>query len=359
MSQVNVAIAGVGSCASSLVQCVAMARSGQGGSLGVMFDHIGGYQVADLRFVACFDVDKAKVGLDLATAIQPPLTSATRYLGVDPTGVIVEAGPALDGIGGKLTDVVAVHADAETADLRQVTERLRESGADVLVCLLPTGATQAVRAYARAAAVAGVGFVNATPEPVAVDPELNRLFQERRAVLLGDDLRSHLGATTLHTAVIELFHSRRLEVRNTYQLNVGGNTDFLNLSDTQRAAGKRRSKRSALAAAGIDASDVSAGPNGFIKYLGDTKDCYIRVEAASVLGSPVTLDIRLQVEDSPNAAGVLLTALRLAKLAADQGEAGVIVAACPTLFKNPPQGASESQGLRLLRAYLRQPPDQE
>ena len=351
MSQIKLAIAGVGSCASSLVQSVAMARRGTQ-SPGIMFDEIGGYGVQDIDVVACFDVDKAKVGIDLANAIKIPLTSAKHHAQVDHTGVTVEPGPLLDGIGGELVNVVVTHADADTAAPHHVTERLRQCGADVLVCLLPTGATQAVRAYARAAAAAGVSFVNATPEPVAVDHGIAELFRGQGAALLGDDLRSHVGATTLHTAVIELLRSRGLDVINTYQLNVGGNTDFMNLSDREHAANKWRSKRNALAAAGIDASDVAAGPSGYVKFLGDTKDCIIRIEAASVLGSPLTLDIRLQVEDSPNAAGVLLSAVRLAKVAGDRGQCGVIEDVCPTLFKNPPTGASESRGLELLRRYV-------
>lgn len=351
MGQVRTAIAGVGSCASSLVQMIALTRSGAS-TTGVMFDDIGGYRVEDIEIVACFDVDKAKIGLDLADAIRTPLTAAAHHSDVPLMGIRVEVGPVLDGIEGELVSVVAIDPASETVDMNHVSQRLVESGADVLVCLLPTGATEAVRSYARAAAEAGVAFVNATPEAVAVDPGMAELFAINGAPILGDDLRSHVGATTLHTALIEMLHSRGVAVVNTYQLNVGGNTDFLNLSDPVRSASKRQTKRNALAAAGIDSSDVAAGPNGYVRFLNDTKHSIIRIEAESVLGSALTLDVRLEVEDSPNAAGPLISALRLAKTAADQGRSGAILEVCPTLFKNPPVGATESQGLAQLRAFV-------
>jgi myo-inositol-1-phosphate synthase len=351
MKEIRVALAGVGSCASSLIQAAELAREDVP-MRGVMFPQVGGYRIADLRFVVAFEVDREKVGADLSKAIVTPPTAAVLHTHILPQGVIVEAGPLLDGIGGNLVGLIEPHPRSHEVTLDDVVARLCAVAAEVLVCLLPTGATEAVQTYARAAALAGVAFVNATPEPVAHEPELVELFAANKVALLGDDLRSHLGATTLHTALIELLRSRGLEIVNTYQLNVGGNTDFLNLADSRRAAGKMRTKRSALQAAGIDASTVSAGPSGFVSYLGDTKTCFIRIEAASVLDSPLVLDIRMEVEDSPNAAGVLVNAVRLAKTAMDRGESGVIDAVCPCLFKNPPRGATESQGLQQLTDYV-------
>nr|QWT72312.1 myo-inositol-1-phosphate synthase [Streptomyces kanamyceticus] len=352
MGEIRVALAGIGSCASSLVQTAGLTPAGTGPMNGIMYARIGGYRVNDIRFVAAFDVDRRKVGLDVVKAIASPPVAAVLHVDVEPTGVIVEPGPLFDGVGGNLEGVIEPHPTSREVTVDDVADRLTEVAADVLVCLLPTGSTRAVQAYARAAVKAGVAFVNATPEPVAHEPELAAAFVAGGVPLLGDDLRSHLGATTLHTALIELLQSRGLSVVNTYQLNVGGNTDFLNLSDPGRAAGKVRTKRSALSAAGIDASTVSAGPNGFVEFLGDEKTCFISIEAASVLDSNLVLDVRMRVEDSPNAAGVLVNAVRIAKAAAERGHAGSVDEVCAFLFKNPPQGAPESVGIRRFREYV-------
>jgi myo-inositol-1-phosphate synthase len=353
MTDIRVALAGVGSCASSLIQVAEMARHATGPMNGVMFERIGGYRIGDMRFVLAFDVDRNKIGVDLSKAMATLPTAATIYSNDEPYDTLVEAGPLYDGIGGNLTGLIEPHPDCTEVSADHVAQRLSDSSADVLVCVLPTGATQAVQAYARAAAKGRVAFVNATPEQVVHEPELAQLFGEQGVPLLGDDLRSHLGATTLHVALIELLRSRGLEINSTYQLNVGGNTDFLNLADPSRASSKVRSKRNALQAAGIDAHNVSAGPNGFVEFLGDTKTCFIRIDATSVLDSPCRIDIKMEVEDSPNAAGVLVNAVRLAAAARDRGQSGVIDPVCPFLFKNPRHGATESDGLRMLEAYIK------
>jgi myo-inositol-1-phosphate synthase len=352
MKDIRVALAGVGSCASSLVQSTEMARQKAGPMAGVMYESIGGYRLSDMRFVLAFDVDRNKIGVDLSKAIATPPTAATLYSDSAPHDWLVEPGPLHDGIEGNLTDLIEPHPDCSDLSMDHVAYRLAATATDVLVCVLPTGATRAVQAYARAAAEAGVAFINATPESVVHEPEIVRIFTDRKVPLLGDDLRSHLGATALHTALIELLRSRGLDIVNTYQLNVGGNTDFLNLADPGRASSKLRSKRNALHAAGIDAHDVSAGPNGYVKFLGDTKTCFIRIEASSVLDSPYLIDVKMEVEDSPNAAGVLVNAVRLAMAAKDRSQAGVIDQVCPFLFKNPRHGASESVGRRMLDDYV-------
>lgn len=353
MSQsVRVAIAGVGSCASSLLQAATLARLSTEPMPAVIHEEIGGYRLADVVFVAAFDADRDKVGLDLSKAIVTAQVAAQSHVDVEPQNVVVSAGPLLDGLEGNLARHIEPHPDSRTASIDDVVVELSAAEADVLVCLLPTGSREAVRAYARAAATAGVAFVNATPELVANDPELAALFAANGVPLLGDDLRSHLGATTLHTALIELFASRAIELRNTYQINIGGNTDFLNLSHPDRAASKVTSKRKALSSAGIDASTIAAGPNGYVPHLGDTKACFVRMEGTSMLGSTITLDIRLEVEDSPNAAGVLVSAVRIAKAAADRGQSGVIDTVCPFLFKSPRTGAPESDGLRSFTEFI-------
>ncbi|MFI9382471.1 inositol-3-phosphate synthase [Kutzneria sp. NPDC052558] len=348
----RVAIAGVGSCSSSLVQVAALARQSTVPLAGIMHPRIGGYGLGELEFVAAFEVDAGKVGLDLSKAIFQSPVAATEHVTVDTTGVLVEPGPLLDGVQGPLSGIVTVHPDSVGMEPDVVRRRLVETGAEVLVCLLPTGSTDAVQAYARAAALAGVAFVNATPEPVAHEPELVELFERHGVPLLGDDLRSHLGATTLHTALLDLLHSRGLRVVNTYQLNVGGNTDFLNLADPGRSASKQKSKRRALTAAGIDASTVAAGPNGFVPHLLDRKVGFLRIEADSVLNSQLSLEIRMEVEDSPNAAGVLANAIRVAAAARGNGVAGVVDEVCAFLFKSPLRPATEAVGLRDFESFV-------
>ncbi|MFI9504909.1 inositol-3-phosphate synthase [Nocardia sp. NPDC052566] len=350
---IKIALAGVGSCASSFVQAVTSGRDAViDRQPGVMYPEIGGYRLSDLECVAAFEVDANKIGCDLADALRRPPTAAVQHVHVPDTGVIVRPGPVLDGIGGRLVGVVEVDERARQATIEDVAAELRRTGAEVLVCLLPTGSVKAVQAYARACIATGTAFVNATPESVANDPDLASAFAERGIPLLGDDLRSHLGATTLHTALLDLLLGRGLAIKDTYQLNVGGNTDFLNLADPLRSATKQTSKRRALSNAGIDATDVAAGPNGYVKYLGDRKVCFLRIEAESIIGAPVSMEIRLEVEDSPNAAAVLASAVRIARVAADQGRSGVIDAVCAFLFKSPPVGMTESSGLDSFREFI-------
>ncbi|MDJ1130762.1 inositol-3-phosphate synthase [Streptomyces iconiensis] len=318
-----------------------------------MHEHIGGHRLGDVEFVAAFDVDSTKVGQDLSEAIHAGRTAAVRHVVVPHQGMTVQAGPLLDGLDGTLGTVVSPHAEVSGASVTSLAAAMAEARPDLVVCLLPTGSTEAVTAYARASAEAGAGFINATPEPVANSTELAALFTERGVVLLGDDLRSHLGATTLHTALIELFQSRGVEVKDNYQLNVGGNTDFLNLSDPARSRSKQLSKRKALANAGIDSREVAAGPNGFVKHLGDRKVGFLRIEGESIIGAPVSMEVRLEVEDSPNAAAVLANAVRVAHCAARQGMVGVIDPVCAFLFKSPKSGAKESTALHDFQAFVR------
>jgi myo-inositol-1-phosphate synthase len=313
-----------------------------------MHVELGGYHVGDVEFVAAFDVDAAKVGLDLGKAVFAGQNNTIRFASVPETGVLVHRAPTLDGLGKYYRQTVE-ESPLEPVDVAAV---LRDSKADVLVSYLPVGSEDAQKHYAQCCLDTGVAFVNAIPVFIASDPVWAKKFADAGVPIVGDDIKSQVGATIVHRILARLFEDRGMVLDRTYQLNVGGNTDFLNLADSRRAAGKMRTKRSALQAAGIDASTVSAGPSGFVSYLGDTKTCFIRIEAASVLDSPLVLDIRMEVEDSPNAAGVLVNAVRLAKTAMDRGESGVIDAVCPCLFKNPPRGATESQGLQQLTDYV-------
>jgi len=318
-NNIKVAIAGVGCCASSLIQFVYMAKddSSMDKLSGVIYDKIGKYRIDAVNFVCAFDVNKKKIGLDLKDAIQTDPNIAKEHFKVSETNIKVDAGPLLDGINGNLSQIIEPHEDCYKNDINYVTQRLKETKTDVLVCYLPTGASEAVKLYATAALNAEVAFINATPEVISRDQDFISSFRQKFLPLLGDDIKSHLGATTLHTAIIELMHSRGIKIKNTYQLNFGGNMDFFNLSSPNRSLSKQTSKRNALFAAGIDASKVSAGPNGYIEYLGDEKICYLRLEGESILNSNISIELKLQVEDSPNSAGVIVNALRIAKVAKD------------------------------------------
>ncbi|MEU9802457.1 inositol-3-phosphate synthase [Streptomyces sp. NPDC051000] len=345
MKNIRVALAGAGNCAWSFAQFVALAQADPDTRLpGLMCHTLGGYRLADVRIVAAFDVDAAKVGLPLAQAFTAPAISATGFtaLGADRDAPVLPA-PVLDGLTGPLGAVIPIATAARDATPEDVAKALVEHEVDILVIALPTGASQAIRMFARAALAAGTAVVNCTPEELARDESVSRRFADAGVVLLGDDLRSHLGATCLHTALIELLLSRGLELESTYQLNVGGNTDFLNLADTTRSASKFTSKANALRAAGMTDVDGVAGPSGFIGHLADTKLCFANVTARSVLGSQVRIDIKLQVEDSPNAAGVIANAVRAAKTAGDRGLSGAVDGPSPLLFKSPPHGLPESE----------------
>ncbi|CAM2361558.1 inositol-3-phosphate synthase [Listeria seeligeri] len=352
--EVRVGIAGIGSCSSSLVQLIEYIKTGEEShNTGIMFDSIGGYKPKDVKFVCAFDVSDTKVGLDLSNAIFAEPNSATNHIEVSNLDVNVSPGPLADGLTGFLSTKVTPHNDCEYATIEDVTDVLKKTNTDVLVCYLPTGAKQAVKNYAIAAANANIAFINCTPELVSRDEKINTLFREKGLPLIGDDMRSHMGATTLHTALIELLHSRGIIVDNTYQLNFGGNMDFYNLSDSSRNKSKQISKKNSLYAAGIDASTVAAGPNGYVEYLQDNKVCYLRIEGTSILGSNISMETRLEVEDSPNSAGVIISAVRIAKTALDNQEFGEVVEnICPFLFKSPVQGMTESEGLSAITKYV-------
>lgn len=345
-STIRLGVAGVGSCASSLAQVVLGEQL-----LGIGSETLGDYKVSDIEIVVAFDVAAEKVGADFASAIRSPLNAARLHASVPPAGFDVLPGPLEDGVG----ESARIAVDPRSGDVCEgdVVRWLRDANCQVLVCLLPTGATEAVQMYARAAGRAGAAFVNGTPEPVARNPELVEHFKNCGVPLLGDDTRSMVGATTLHTQLIELLTAKGVAIDGTYQLNVGGNSDFLNLAEAGRSRSKIESKRYALRGAGLDSDDILAGPNGFAPHLGDRKVCLLNVEGRSVLGSRLAIDLRLEVEDSPNAAGTLVDAIRVARIAIDRGESGAVRDPSCLLFKSPPAGAeSHSAASRLFWDYV-------
>jgi myo-inositol-1-phosphate synthase len=341
---IRVAMIGVGSCCSSFLQTLSAVRNCRSSSTlsGISHQEIGGFSVSDIEPVAAFDVDQRKVGRDLAEAAAHSSNAALIHVPLSPLGIIVVAGPVLDGVDGPLGSVVPVCPDSKSCTWEHVASRIQSCKCDVVLCCVPTGAHEAVRAYATAVAHAGAAFINCTPSPSARDLLTAQLFEDRGLPLLGDDLRSHVGATTLHGMILELLATRGIAVLETHQINIGGNADFLNLSDSSRSQSKVESKKRALLGVGGIEGSLWAGPSGYVDGLGDQKICYISVNGRSLLGSPIKIDIKLEVEDSPNAAAVMVNAVRAASLARQRRMAGVLQAASSFLFKSPPNAVSPS-----------------
>jgi myo-inositol-1-phosphate synthase len=350
---IAVAVVGVGNCASSFAQAVAAGQAGTLGTAGVAHPFLGDYGIGDIDIVAAFDVDARKVGRDLAEAITAMPNCTSNHVSVAPTGVVVRPGPVADGVPARLAATVEVCDEAMACTGEKVTAALRESDAEVLVSYLPTGSRLATACYAEAALSAEVGFINCNPEPVAGDPAWRARFAKSGVPLLGDDIRSQLGATRVHQAILDLCQAVGVVPSRTYQFNHGGNTDFLNMSEPARAASKKRSKEGAIGALLPAEAAFAAGPSGYVSFLGDQKVAYIRVEGSLLLGAPFSMEVRLQVEDSPNSAGVVLDAVRAARIARDRGQGGAITDVCPYLFKSPPERCADQEATLRFEAFGR------
>ncbi|HOW00110.1 MAG TPA: inositol-3-phosphate synthase [Rhodoglobus sp.] len=334
---VRVALAGVGNCANSLVQGVTFYADAAADAIipGLMHNRLGPYAVGDIEFVAAFDVDALKVGEDLADAIWASQNSTFRFAEVAPTGVTVQRGPTLDGLGEYYREVV-IESDAPAVDIARA---LRDSGADVLVAYLPVGSDLAAKHYAQAALDAGVAFVNALPVFIASDPEWAAKFTAAGIPIVGDDVKSQLGATITHRVLARLFEERGLVLDRTYQLNVGGNMDFKNMLERSRLESKKVSKTQAVTSnveAELNARDVHIGPSDHIPWLDDRKLAFVRLEGHGFGNAPTSLEYKLEVWDSPNSAGVVIDAIRAAKVALDAGLGGPVEAASAYLMKSPP-----------------------
>lgn len=364
MASVRVAIAGVGNCASSLVQGVAYytVRDPEK-TAGLMHGQVGPYGIADIEFVAAFDVDVRKVGLPLEEAIfarpnRTPIFEADLSAGGArrASGVCVEMGPVLDGVAEHMANHPAEEsfrvASAGPVDVAAV---LRSSGADVLVNYLPVGSEQATRHYAEACLEAGVALVNCIPVFLASDPDWAERFRAAGLPIVGDDVKSQLGATIVHRALARLFADRGVELARTYQLNTGGNTDFLNMLERSRLESKKRSKTESVQSqldVPLDPSQIHIGPSDYVAWQGDNKLAFIRMEGHGFGGQPVELELRLSVLDSPNSAGVVIDAVRCAKLALDRGLAGPIESASAYYMKSPPRQLRDEEARRALEAFI-------
>jgi len=337
MGSVRVAIVGVGNCASSLVQGVEYYRDADPASRvpGLMHVTFGPYHVSDVEFVAAFDVDAKKVGRDLAEAIAASENNTIKLCDVPPTGVTVQRGPTLDGLGEYYQEMITESDDAPV----DVAAALREARADVLVSYLPVGSEQADRYYAQCALDAGVAFVNALPVFIASDPQWARKFTEAGIPIIGDDIKSQVGATITHRVLAKLFEDRGVELLRTYQLNFGGNMDFMNMLERKRLQSKKISKTQSVTSQiphEMEKAAVHIGPSDHVPWLDDRKWAYVRLEGRAFGDVPLNLEYKLEVWDSPNSAGVIIDAVRAAKIALDRGIGGPVLSAASYFMKSPP-----------------------
>jgi myo-inositol-1-phosphate synthase len=353
---VKVALAGIGNCANSLVQGVAMYRDAPEDEPvpGLMHVRFGTYHVGDIEFVAAFDVDAKKVGLELTEAIWASENDTLKFAETTPTEVIVQRGPTLDGLGEYYRELV----EESSVDPVDVAAALRASGADVLVCYLPVGSDAAAKFYAQAAIDAGVAFVNAIPVFIASDPEWAQKFTDAGLPIVGDDIKSQVGATITHRVLARLLESRGIAIDRTYQLNVGGNMDFKNMLERRRLESKKISKtRSVTSNIDIDLppDDVHIGPSDHVPWLEDRKFAFVRIEGHGFGNAPMSIEYKLEVWDSPNSAGVIIDAVRAAKMALDAGVAGPVTAAAAYFMKSPPKQLPDDVARELLERFIEDP----
>jgi myo-inositol-1-phosphate synthase len=354
MGSVKVAIVGVGNCATSLIQGVEYYKDARADSSvpGLMHVRFGDYHVSDVQFVAAFDVDAKKVGFDLSEATQASENNTIKICDVPPTGVIVSRGPTMDGLGKYYRETID-ESDAEPVDVVSV---LRESGADVLVSYLPVGSEEADKFYAQCAIDAGVAFVNALPVFIASDPVWARKFEEAGVPIIGDDIKSQVGATITHRVMAKLFEDRGVVLDRTYQLNVGGNMDFKNMLERDRLESKKISKTQAVTSNmdhDMGARNVHIGPSDYVQWLDDRKWAYVRLEGRAFGEVPLNLEYKLEVWDSPNSAGIIIDAIRAAKIALDRGLGGPVHAASTYLMKSPPIQRPDDIGREDVEKFIR------
>ena len=343
MSSINIAVIGVGNCASSLVQGLSHYRDGANDTVGLMHWDLGGYRPSDIQVVAAWDVDRRKVGKDVADAIfAKPNCTAIFCESIEPTGAKVQMGRILDGVADHMADYkderTFLVSDEKEATKDQVVAALRASKTDVLMNYLPVGSQKASEFYAECALEAGVAFVNNIPVFIASNPEWADRFTKAGVPIIGDDIKAQLGATIVHRVLTDLFAKRGVKLLRTYQLNTGGNTDFLNMKNQTRLASKKTSKTEAVQSVAkkrMEDNDIHVGPSDYVPWQNDNKICFLRMEGTMFGGVPMNLELRLSVEDSPNSAGVAIDMIRCAKLAKDRGIGGPIDSASAYFCKHP------------------------
>jgi myo-inositol-1-phosphate synthase len=352
MTSIRVAIVGVGNCASSLVQGVHYYRDAKPDERvpGLMHVQFGDYHVRDVEFVAAFDVDGKKVGLDLADAIGASENNTIKICDVPPTGITVQRGHTLDGLGKYYRETIT-ECDASPVD---VVATLREASVDVLVCYLPVGSEQAAKFYAQCAIDANVAFVNALPVFIAGTKEWADKFTAAGVPIVGDDIKSQIGATITHRVLTKLFEDRGVTVDRTYQLNVGGNMDFKNMLERDRLESKKISKTQSVTSQlrdEIEPRNVHIGPSDYVAWLDDRKWAFIRLEGRNFGDVPLSLEYKLEVWDSPNSAGIIIDAIRAVKIAKDRGIGGPILSASSYFMKSPPEQFHDDVAYRLVEEF--------
>lgn len=361
MDPIKIAIVGVGNCAGSLLQGLEYYQNpDRSPAAGLMHPELGGYRPGDIRVVAAFDIDRRKVGVDLARAAFSPPNCTRRFVPNLPTaGVTVAMGRILDGVAEHMADQpddrTFLPADLPQPGQDEVVAALRESGAEILVNYLPVGSEQAVRFYAECALAAGVGLVNCMPVFIASGVDWGERFRAAGRPIIGDDIKSQVGATIVHRALADLFRRRGVDLTRTYQLNTGGNTDFLNMLNRSRLASKRESKTEAVQSVcghRLADADIHVGPSDYVAWQGDNKVCFIRMEGQGFGGVEMNLELRLSVEDSPNSGGVAIDAIRCAKLALDRGWAGPLIEPSAYFMKHPPRQFTDDEAYQLVEEFI-------
>jgi len=357
-TKIRVAVVGVGNCASALIQGVHYYRNARDDEFvpGVMHVNFGGYHLRDIEVVAAFDVNSNKVGKDVADAIYAAPNNTTVFAKVPKMGVKVSRGPRLDGVNKYTADLVPVNDKQKPVDVVKV---LKETKVDAVINYLPVGSQEATEFYAQAAIDAGAGFVNCIPVFIASNPKWAKKFKDAGLPVIGDDMKSQVGATIVHRTLVNLFLDRGMHIDRTYQLNTGGNTDFLNMLERERLEFKKISKteavQSQIEARGLTIADddIHVGPSDYVPWQKDNKNCFIRIESKHFGDVPMNLELRLSVEDSPNSAGVAIDSIRCLKLALDHGLAGEIIEPAAYFQKHPPKQIEDQKARQLVEKFIK------
>ncbi len=353
MGKINVAIIGVGNCSSSLVQGVHYYKDAKANEFvpGLMHVNLGGYHISDVNFVAAFDIDKNKVGKDLAEAIYTKPNNTFKFCEVPTTGVTVQRGMTHDGLGKYLSQMIQ-KAPGPTADIVKI---LKETKTDIVINYLPVGSEEATKWYIEQVLTAGCGLINCIPVFIAREKYWQQRFKERGLPVIGDDIKSQVGATITHRVLTRLFRDRGVKLERTYQLNFGGNTDFYNMLERERLESKKISKTNSVTSQldyKINPDDIYVGPSDYVPWLLDRKFCYIKMEGRTFGDVPLNLELKMEVWDSPNSAGVVIDAIRCCKLAMDRGLAGELVAPSAYFMKSPPVQYTDAEAHQMVEKFI-------
>ncbi len=361
MSKIKIAIVGVGNCVSSLIQGIHYYRDkSRQDAIGLMHFEMNGYKPGDIEVVAAFDVDKRKVGQDVHEAIFAKPNCTTVFCpDLPPSGVLVRMGKILDGVASHMQDYpennTFVLSEEPELTEKEIVKVLKESGTQILLNYLPVGSEEATRFYANCALETGVAFINYIPVFIASDPVWAKRFEDKNIPIIGDDIKSQMGATITHRILTDLFKKRGVKLERTYQLNTGGNTDFLNMLEHKRLVTKKKSKTEAVqavAAKRLDDENIHIGPSDYVPWQKDNKVCFIRMEGKLFGDVPMNLEMRLSVEDSPNSAGVAIDAIRCAKLALDRGQGGVLHAPSAYFCKHPARQFTDDEAFTMVEDFI-------